>query len=758
MDSAKNETPRAGDAGPRRQTTTLLLQMVRKYWPTALAATTVVVAATAFYTLGQKKIYEAEASVLFNPNPPRPLGSRVEQVVDMGAGSYWNNQEYYETEYRILQSRKVALEVVNELGLQNDLAFLENTPPGEQPRGTATVSPEQAAEALRGRLRVVPVKESRIAGVRFRDADPERAQRLLSAVVDVYIAQNLDTAIESTTSATDWLRGQLDKLKTDLESSEMALHDYKKDKDILSVAFNDQSNMLSATIRQITDDLTRLHKDQEENSARLSQLYSAPTDDPRRIESSEFLKNPLLVNWRGQYESALAEREALLASGKGEDYDAVRAAAQRVETAKAAILREVENVRAAARRDVSAVNQRIGAAEQRLAKARKQAHELNLLEIEYDRLQRQKDNTEKLYGLVLERTKETDLAQLLRVNNIRVLDRPLVPGTPVHPRVPVNIALGLFAGLLLGAAAAFLRGLLDRTIKVPDDLEQELGATFLGLLPVVARHSEHGAVYGRKSRRRVKTEGRPSSPELMVHDQPTSGMAEAARAIRTNLMFMAPDHPYRLLLVTSAGPVEGKTTVACSIAVAMAQAGQRVVLVDCDLRRPRIHRVFAESNDRGVTTVLMDMALDDALVETQVPNLTVITSGPVPPNPAELFHSDRFRRLLEDLKGRFDRVVIDSPPVVAVTDATILSTLVDGTVVVARAFHTRKELARHAVRSIRDVDGKIAGTVLNAVDFSRLEYKYSYYYYQRDEYYGQTGRHSRDASRRERHDETASPD
>ncbi|MCC6528455.1 MAG: polysaccharide biosynthesis tyrosine autokinase [Polyangiaceae bacterium] len=730
---------------------------MRKYWPTALATTIIVVAGAAFYTLGQKKIYEAEASVIFNPNPPRPLGSRVEQVVDLGAGSYWNNQEYYETEYQIIQSRKVALEVVNELGLQNDRAFLENTAPGEQPQGGGTVSPEDAAQTLRGRLRVVPVKDSRVAGVRLRDADPERAQRLLAAVVDVYVAQNLDSVVESTTSATDWLRGQLDKLKTDLESSEMALHDYKKDKDILSVAFNDQSNMLSATIRQITDDLTRLHKDREEEAARLSQLNAASTDDPRRIESGEFLKNPLLSNWRGQYETALAERLALLAAGKGEDYDTVRAADKKIESAKAAILRELENIRAAARHDVSAVNQRIAAAEQRLAKARKQAHELNLLEIEYDRLQRQKDNTEKLYGLVLERTKETDLAQLLRFNNIRVLDRPLMPGGPVQPRVPLNIAVGLFAGLLLGVGAAFLRGLLDRTIKVPDDLEVELGATFLGLLPVVARDG-HAHAVTRKSRRRRHAAATSGVPELMVHDQPTSGMAEAARAIRTNLMFMAPDHPYRLLLVTSAGPVEGKTTVACAIAVAMAQAGQRVLLVDCDLRRPRVHRVFADANERGVTTVLMHEALDEALVETHVPNLSILTSGPVPPNPAELFHSDRFRRLLEELKGRFDRVVIDSPPVVAVTDATILSTLVDGTVVVARAFHTRKELARHAVRSIRDVDGKIAGTVLNAVDFSRLEYKYSYYYYQRDEYYGQTGRKSRDASQRERHDETASPD
>jgi capsular exopolysaccharide synthesis family protein len=179
----------------------------------------------------------------------------------------------------------------------------------------------------------------------------------------------------------------------------------------------------------------------------------------------------------------------------------------------------------------------------------------------------------------------------------------------------------------------------------------------------------------------------------------------------------------------------------------MAQTGQRVLLVDCDLRRPRIHRVFDRGSETGISTALLGGSLDEAITPTRVPNLYVLPAGPIPPNPAELLHTEKFRQLVAELRSRYDRVIIDSPPVVAVTDPTILSTLVDGTVLVLRAFKTRKELARHALRSIHDVGGKLVGGVLNAVDFSKIEYKYSYYYYRREGYYGEE---KTDAKTRER--------
>jgi capsular exopolysaccharide synthesis family protein len=384
-------------------------------------------------------------------------------------------------------------------------------------------------------------------------------------------------------------------------------------------------------------------------------------------------------------------------------------------------------------RDLAVVKKQEAGLSKLFEAAKTQALDLNLLEIEYNRLRRSKENTEKLYQLVLERTKESDLTRMLRVNNLRIIDAPLVPRSPVSPRVPINIALGIFVGLVLGVSAAIGCALLDRTLKTPDDVERELGHAFLGLLPEIDDGSHKPSYYGRRKR------GRPASGggkrELIVHEHPSSGLAEASRAIRTNLMFSSPDHPFQTLLVTSAGPAEGKTTVACCLAIAMAQAGQRVLLLDCDLRRPRLHRVFNKTSEFGITTCLLEDSLEYAALPTDVPNLSVIPAGPLPPNPAELVHSERFRTMLQRLSKQYDRIIIDSPPLVPVTDAAILSTLVDATVLVIKGFATRKELARQAARALADVGAKMAGVVLNAINLDRHEYKYYYYYYKRDNYY-----------------------
>lgn len=732
------EKPSAPAGPPRlssRAADFALLRSLRKYWATALAAMVLVIGGTVFYTMGQKRIYEAGSTVMFDPNPPRPLGSRVESVVDMGSGTYWDNQEYYETQYAIIQSRRVALAVVQDYGLHNDPAWLQNLPEGGEAKPQGEVTPEQAAEVLRGRIKVQPVIDSRLAKVKYRDANPERAQRVLSAVVDTYVEQNLENALASTSSATDWLSGQLDSLKSDLESSEMNLHQYKKKNDILSIAFDDKSSMLGEQLSQINQELTRVQAELQEASARYRQLTRTPVDDPTAIQAHELLRSPLMGTLRAEHAKALSEKKALLGENKGANHPEVKAADARVKAAEKAILKEIENVKRAYRGDVAVLSHHAGGLQAMLDAAKQQAHEHNLLEIEYKRLSRAKNNTEKLYAMVLERTKESDLTQMLRVNNVSIVDRPLTPSAPVSPRVPLYLMIGTLLGLAVGVGAAFGRGLLDRTVKVPEDIEHDLELTVLGLLP--ASDKAQSPTYGarRKKRKRGARIEESGKPELVVHDEPMSSIAEAARSIRTNLMFMATDHPYQTLLVTSAGPSEGKTTVACCIAIAMAQAGQRVVLIDCDLRRPRIRRVFdISADDQGLTTALLGEPLDAGLFESEVPGLTILPAGPVPPNPAELFHTERFRSLLEEVKGRFDRVIIDSPPVAAVTDPTILSTIADGTVLVVRANQTRKEVARHAVRSLQAVGGNLSGVVLNAVDFSRSEYSYSYY--RKGDYYG----------------------
>jgi capsular exopolysaccharide synthesis family protein len=437
---------------------------------------------------------------------------------------------------------------------------------------------------------------------------------------------------------------------------------------------------------------------------------------------------------------ALEERQSLIGGGKGENHPLVKAVDGRIGELKQALLNEIANIKGAVQRDLAIIEHEEAGEAALYNEAKKRAIELNMQETEYRRLDRTRDQDEKLYTQLVERMKDTDLARRMHSNNVRPVDPATDPKGPIKPRPMVNVMIAVAIGLLIGVVLAWLREQLDNSVKVPEDVEQKLGMTFIGLLP---EHDENGELkssgYGgrkrsKRRRRRVST----LAPELVVHEHPLSAIGEAARSVRTNLIFMNPDSPFRRILVTSAAPAEGKTTVACSIAIAMAQGGQRTCIVDCDLRRPRLHRIFDRAGDMGITNLLVgDASLDDVAKPTVVKNLWSIPAGPTPPNPADMLHSERFRKFLAELSERFDRIIIDSPPVVAVTDAAIVSTLVDTAVFVIRAFKTSLTLSRQGMRALADVDASIAGAVLNAVDFNKLEYNYYYgygYYHQRQKY------------------------
>lgn len=708
-----------------------LAAAARKSWGVILLITAAIVVATAFYTLRQKQIYQSKVTVKIDPNPVRPLGKDVQGVVDMGTGSYWSNQEYYNTQYKLIQSRTIAEQTVQKLGLNLDANFIRNLPGDTRGDGKPS-SVELAGEILRSRLVVEPVKDSRLVVLSLEDASPTRAQRIVATLADIYVEQNIDRFVDSTNSAVEWLGEQLDKLKTELELSELALHNYKQKNSILSLSLDDQSNMLRVEMTQLNAQLTDVRTRIEHVSSRVEELKKLPVDDLEKLAATELLQNVVINDLRRAYLDARRDRESILKSGKGEQHPDSLSAAARVETSKAALLAEVRNVRLALTNDLIASHREADGLRSLFGNAEKRALDLNLLEMEYGRLQRSKNNTEKLYSVVLDRTKESGLSGLMRFNNIMVVDTAQLPKVPIKPNVGSNLLIGGFVGLFLGFAVALGRELLDRSVKAPEQLETELGLTFLGTLPR-GDSPENGRAYGYGRRRKPPTPNKESgvgTVELLGHTDPTSGLAEAARAIRTNILFMSPDNPHKRLLVTSAGPSEGKTTAACCIAVAMAQAGQRVLLVDCDLRRPRIHRVFGKTNDVGVTTALLNRtSLETAIQPTEVTGLSVLVSGPQVPNPAEIIQSDAFGSLLDDISARFDRVVLDSPPVVPVTDAAILSKRVDGLILVVRAFATSRDLVRQAVRVLRDVNAPLIGSLLNGVDVSRRGYsRYQYYY------------------------------
>jgi succinoglycan biosynthesis transport protein ExoP len=692
-----------------------ILKAARKHWPIAVACISLTTGISVVYTRSQRKVYATQSLVEIDAEPKaRYLGEKAQGMTDIGAAD-WDTYTYTQTQLKVIVSDNILGKVVSALGLATDPDF------GGSPKTPA--APDIAAGILRGHVKVDQIKDSRLVTVRIEDFDPARAKKISDTLDNVYIEENLNTAIASSSDAVSWLTSQLDHVEKQLEETENHLHEFKEKNDLPSTSINDASNMLRMEMTAYTEALSKAHMQDAEISARVGELEKIETN-PEQIESSELLKDGFLTGARTAYETAVNAKSELIAAGKGSNHPLVKEADVRVQSTHEALLEQIQNIRGALEHDLATIRRQEATEQSLYETSKRQAVDLNMKEIEYHRLDRERDQSEKLYQFLLERLKEADLAKMMRANNIRVVDWAPEPRGAIRPVLSFNLMMGFVAGLIMGVLLAWLREQLDSTLRMPEDVESKLGTTFLGLLPEVGTDAPARGM-GRKVKRSAI-----ESPELIVHKRPLSGFAEAARAVRTNLMFMNPDDPIRRILVTSAAPTEGKTMVACSIAIALAQGGLRVCIVDCDLRRPRLHRVFDRVGDSGITNVLLGEAtLEEVAKPTAVENLWSIPAGPMPPNPADALHSERFRDIIRKLGEQFDRVIVDSPPLVAVTDGTILSKICDGTVFVVRAFKTSKFLCRQALRSLRDVDAPLLGVVLNAVDLNKHEYTYSYYHY-----------------------------
>lgn len=713
---------------------------VRKHWALVVAALILGAGVALLYSKSQPKIYQATAMLEFDPNPVRPLGNKDDPM--MAWNSYFDNQETLQTQFKVVTSDSVLTKVVHDLGLQSDPGFLGRKTPPDKP-----LAMDDAVIKLRDGITVEPIKNTLLFLIKVDNTDPTFARRLCDAIARIYIAQNLQRSVLESGDAALWLNGQVDHYRGELEQNENDLHEFKKKNELPSSTLEEVSKMIRLEMQNYDDALTHTRTKKQELAARHGELAKVTTDNVNLIPASELLNNAYLQTLRGQYLAATKEREESLAEGKGENHPTVRATDEKIANSKRALVSEIRNIQGAVERDLAVIERQEAGEAALYDDARKRAVELNLKELEYHRLDRQRETNEKMYGTLLERMKEADLARMMNVNNVRLVDPPAQPKSPIRPLTLVNVGVGSILGLVLGLGLAILREQLDSSVKTPADVEDKIGVTFLGMLP--ALEGEGGnASYGRHKRRHRTQAKLDGDAALCVHQYPLSGVAEAARSLRTNLTFMSPDKPYRMLLVTSAAPSEGKTTVAASIAIALAQSGHRVCIVDCDLRRPRVHRVFGRPGADGVTSVLVgEASLDDVVKPAQagpagdlIPNLWCIPAGTPPPNPADLLQSERFKKLLAELGARFDRVIVDSPPLAAVTDSAIMSTLVDATVVVIRAHATSWQLVKQGLRSLRDVDATVAGAVLNAVDFAKGDYSYyyqQYYYYRREGYAAQ---------------------
>jgi capsular exopolysaccharide synthesis family protein len=341
-----------------------------------------------------------------------------------------------------------------------------------------------------------------------------------------------------------------------------------------------------------------------------------------------------------------------------------------------------------------------------------EALRLNEKELEYKRLVREQENANQVYGVLLKRLNESMLQEQDQANNIRLLDPAETPSVAIEPNIRNAAVLTIALALMVSLGLAFFVEFLDRSVKTQEDLEVAAGAPFLGFVPTVMPEGKVGR-------------------ELFVAKHPKSSAAECCRVIRTNILFCSPDKPLRSIMVTSSNPVEGKTMNVVHLGITMAVSGQRTLLVDTDMRRPRLHKALGTANDHGVSRLTVEEGpIEEAVKSTEIPNLWLLPCGPIPPNPAELLQTEKFAALVKRLLEKYDRVIFDSPPILAVTDAAVISRVVDGAVLVVRAGSTGRDAVVRARQRLRSVSAPVIGAILNDVNLKNPHYASYYYQYQ----------------------------
>ncbi len=697
---------------------------LKRKW-TVVAFFVVVVTIVTIYTLRQVKIYEARASVIIEPYAPQVLGN-VREVYDLGSGSYWSNREYYETQYNVITSRTVAQKIVQQLHLDGNKEFLgiDKLTPEEQKIFAANEI--DYPDLVRKMIEVEPVKDSRTAVIKARHRYPKWAQRLANAAVSAYIEYNLQTRRQITLDAAGWLTSQAEELKTRMDEAEDRLMDFKREKQILSVSLEDRQNITSQRLQDMNQTLNHLQAQRIALDSRRKQILDIREAKLPLDTIDKVIASPLVQQLKESY-FKLQETQAELSARYLPDHPKVKTIDEKLLLVRQNINNEIDNVLGSIETEFKTIVENERGLQRELEKVKSAAQEINEHEIEYNRLKRVADNYTSLYQLVLKRQKEASLSAHQETNNVYKLDSAIEPRIPVYPRINLNLLLAAVVGLLGGIGLAFFLEFLDNTIKTQEDIEQHLQLPFLGIVPSIRLEAGED------------DEVVPLRDQYLV-SHPKSSVAECFRTVRTNLLFMSPENPSRRLLVTSASPQEGKSTVVINIGITMAQSGSKILLLDTDMRRPRLHKTFGIQGGLGLTTAILGEAdVDKVIYHSDVSRLDILPCGPIPPNPTELFHTERFLRLIEQLSEKYDRLIFDSPPILVVADPLILSRAMDGVVLVIKSSQTSREIVKRAVRQMTDVKARILGTVLNDIDLQHRDYSY-YYYRQYGYYYGEKDR------------------
>jgi capsular exopolysaccharide synthesis family protein len=668
-----------------------------------------VTALAAVRSLLTRPVYEASSQILIERDTPNVLSFKEVAQVDAA------RDDYYQTQYKLLQNRALVRRVIEGLNLLQDPEYGGPRSPEEMETVRAAApgaSPvmERAIDSFLGRLRVVPVKNSRLVTVAYESYRPELAAAGANKLSQLYMTQTLEFRYQTSSEAAQWLGQQIEEQKKQVEDAERALQKVKEQEGIVNI--EERRTLLDQKLKELGTALTGLRTQRLEREALYNQMRNAPNPE----ELPEVMRSPLVQSLRIEL-AGLERQQAQLLERYMEQHPEVVKVRNQIQETRKKIAGESQRVIRAAENDYKAAAAQESSVASALEGAKAEALDLSRRSVQYDTAKRDADAGKDVLNSLLSRHKQTDVAQELKNSNIRIVDPASIPRSPVRPNKTKDTLMGLVLGLFLGVGLAFFLDYLDNTVKTPDDVRKMLGAPMLGLIPEVPA----------------------ASGSIILKAAANSPLGEGYRLLRTALTYSWPESESRILLVTSTTAGEGKTVTSVNLALILASLGGKVLLIDCDLRKPQDHVLLKTRKSPGLSDVLVGKSKpSEAIQRPAETTLSFLASGTRAPSPADLLTMQTMKGFLQGLRGFYDWIVLDTPPVGPVAEALILAPLTDGVVVVVGAEMVPKNAVRHTLQRIAETGARVLGAVLNRAQVEKHSYYYGRYYgHYYGSYYGQ---------------------
>ncbi len=653
-------------------------------------------------TLSTTPIYRATTSVLIEK-------SEASSMSMMYPYYFSYDPAFYETQYQLIRGASVAKKVVEMIGLEKTYGSYFPDERESFSHLDEAAKKNKLTNMISGDISVSPIKDSKIVNISYTSESPEFAALIVNSVAKAYISEILDMKMSHTRYALEWMTKKAEEEKTKLEKSERALQKYMRENDI--VTLQDKIAITPEKLSEFNTQLIQAQTRRKELESLYRKVAKGKIADAETIPA--IATDPTVASLRSEILKAEQNIEEM-SKKYGQKHPTMIRAREDLKTLKEKREQQIRRVIQSIKNEYDLAKSKESSLRSALSGSKAEALSLNEKFIQYGVLLREVETNRQLYDALIKRIKEQSVTEEIQTVNVWIVEKAGIPSKPVRPKKSLNILLGIIVGLFGGVGLTFFFDYLDNTIKSPDDVENRLGLAVLGMVPLL--HAKEDNI-----------------EELLIQ-KPQAAFSEHYKNLRTALLLSSASKPPQNILITSMGPEEGKTVTSVNLALTIAESDYSVLLIDSDLRKPRVHSIFGLSNAKGLSTYLAGTSSSINIIKGPKENLSIIPAGPLPPNPSELLGSHKLHELIRVLKERFNIIIWDSPPLMTVTDSLILSKVLDGTVIVTKAGKTTFDIVRRGLKAIRgrrasDSESRILGVIINAIDVKKSDYYYYKQYY-----------------------------